>query len=143
MTTTCSSVLVVVGLSLPRLLMTLLALPGLLEGAPEQGRGWQQQTLPNQDTGHVPNQDNGHVPNQDTGHLPHEDPGHLPGLEESLQRRTMYPAGRILHLVPARLVFDADELARLGETCIATFHSFFMPCVFSEGQVHTALSAAL
>ena len=123
--------------------MTLLALPGLLEDAPEQGRGWQQQALPNQDTGHVPNQDTGHVPNQDTGHLPHEDPGHLPGLEESLQRRTMYPAGRILHLVPARLVFDADELARLGETCMATFHSFFMPCVFSEGQVHTALSAAL
>lgn len=46
--------------------------------------------------------------------LPDQDPGHLPGLEESLQRRTMYPAGRILHLVPARLVFDADELAKLG-----------------------------
>ncbi|KAA6418802.1 MAG: lipase class 3 family [Trebouxia sp. A1-2] len=45
--------------------------------------------------------------------LPDQDPGHLPGLEESLQRRTMYPAGRILHLVPARLVFDADELAKL------------------------------
>jgi len=46
--------------------------------------------------------------------LPDQDPGHLPGLEESLQRRKMYPAGRILHLVPARLVFDADELAKLG-----------------------------
>ncbi len=46
--------------------------------------------------------------------LPDQDPGHLPGLEESLQRRIMYPAGRILHLVPARLVFDADELAKLG-----------------------------
>ena len=28
----------------------------------------------------------------------------------------MYPAGRILHLVPARLVFDAEQLAKLGET---------------------------
>lgn len=46
--------------------------------------------------------------------LPDQDPGHLPGLEESLQRRTMYPAGRILHLVPAHLVFSADELAQLG-----------------------------
>lgn len=48
------------------------------------------------------------------GPLPDQDPGHLPGLEESLQRRTMYPAGRILHLVPARLVFDAEQLAKLG-----------------------------
>ncbi|KAL3134993.1 hypothetical protein ABBQ32_007945 [Trebouxia sp. C0010 RCD-2024] len=45
--------------------------------------------------------------------LPDQDPGHLPGLEEALQRRTMYPAGRILHLVPARLVFDAEQLAKL------------------------------
>lgn len=47
------------------------------------------------------------------GPLPDQDPGHLPGLEEALQRRTMYPAGRILHLVPARLVFDAEQLAKL------------------------------
>ena len=45
--------------------------------------------------------------------LPDEDPGHLPSLEESSQRRLMYPAGRILHLVPAKLVFEADELAKL------------------------------
>ena len=51
--------------------------------------------------------------------LPNQDPGHLPGLEEALQRRTMYPAGRILHLVPARLVFTAEELAKLGKPCIS------------------------
>lgn len=44
---------------------------------------------------------------------PQQDPGHLPGLEESLQRRTMYPAGRILHLVPAFLVFTEEELQKL------------------------------
>ena len=31
----------------------------------------------------------------------------------------MYPAGRILHLVPARLVFDAEELAKLGQNAAA------------------------
>lgn len=31
----------------------------------------------------------------------------------------MYPAGRILHLVPARLVFSAEQLAKLGKLCIS------------------------
>ena len=51
--------------------------------------------------------------------MPGQDPGHLPGLEEALQRRTMYPAGRILHLVPARLVFTEEQLAKLGKRCMS------------------------
>lgn len=65
--------------------------------------------------------------------LPDQDPGHLPGLEESLQRRTMYPAGRILHLVPARLVFDADELAKLGAYLKARHSRFCLFCLLFCG----------
>ena len=35
----------------------------------------------------------------------------------------MYPAGRILHLVPARLVFTAEQLAKLGKRCMSN-----LPC---------------
>lgn len=58
-----------------------------------------------------------------------QDPGHLPGLEESLQRRTMYPAGRILHLVPAFLVFTEEELQKLGEPL-----SLYIQCVLQDDE---------
>lgn len=66
---------------------------------------------------------------------PDQDPGHLPGLEESLQRRTMYPAGRILHLVPARLVFDAEQLAKLGRASYEKFrHEEHIRKCFAESH---------